>query len=535
MTTALGGAQRFGPRWAVPLFFAIFFTVGCAIYQDYGLSWDEEISRLDNGLINYRFIFHHDKTLLQATEKYHGPAFEIVLIILERSLGLKDTRTIYFMRHLVTFLVFYLSVAAFYWLVRERFESWKAALFGAAAMVLSPRIFADAFFNSKDLPLLSFFIFSAATFLLFDRGMNAKRAVLHAVICGFLIDIRIVGIVVPCMTFFLTGSRILLALWERRAIAAQVRALALYAVSLAMSTILFWPILWKGPVKHLVLAFEEMSKYPWGGLVLYQGQFLKATALPWHYIPVWIAITTPALYTGLFVLGIGGFLFTLVRWPLKILKNNAIDLALLGSLTVPVAAIVFMKSVIYDGWRHLFFIYPAILFFSCHGLVMLWNGAGGLKSWARPARWALGAAVAASLAQTATVMARYHPHENVYFCCLPGWNMQKFKREYEMDYWGLSCRRALEYLVATDRAPEIRIYGQFGPAKLNALMLPAEERRRLHYVESEAKADYFLSFYRCHPAEFPTEDEIHSVKVDGVKICVLRKPHSQIAPLARQN
>ncbi|HEY3969347.1 MAG TPA: hypothetical protein VGM05_32645 [Planctomycetaceae bacterium] len=483
---------------------------------------------MQNGLINFNYIVHGDRSLREASEKYHGPAFEIVLTFFERGLRLRDTRPIYFMRHLVTFLVFYVSVAAFYWLLRERFGSWKVGLFGAVALVLSPRIFAESFYNSKDLALLSFFIFSAATFLLFGRRTDTKRALLHALSCGFLVGIRIVGIIVPCVTLFLIGSRIVHAWRQRSSWRPQLGGLAVYFIFVVAFTILFWPILWENPLRHFASAFEEMRKYPWPGSVLYFGRFVPGTELLWHYVPVWIAMTTPVLYSVLFVLGTGGVLTTLVRRPLEVLQHHPLDLALLGSSAVPVAAVVVLKSVVYGGWRHLYFIYPALLYFSCHGLVMIWNWTWSLESWECPARWTTSAIVAASLIHTTVLMVHYHPYENIYFNTLSGGTLQQVKPEFDMDYWGLSCRRALEYLVAHEGASEIRVHSDRYPGELNALILPANDRRRICFV-GLAEADYFLSHFRYHPAEFPVEDEVFSVKVDGVKICVLRRLHSQIA------
>ena len=53
-------------------------------------------------------------------------------------------------------------------------------------------------------------------------------------------------------------------------------------------------------------------------------------------------------------------------------------------------------------------------------------------------------------------------------------------------------------------------------------MLPAGDRRRLRYVPLE-QADYMISHYRYHPAEFPPEGELFTVRVDGARLCVLRK------------
>jgi len=67
---------------------------------------------------------------------------------------------------------------------------------------VSPRIFADAFFNSKDIPFLAVFIINIHTMMrLFDRP-TWSRALCHALVSGILIAIRVLGLLIPCLTVF---------------------------------------------------------------------------------------------------------------------------------------------------------------------------------------------------------------------------------------------------------------------------------------------------------------------------------------------
>ena len=104
------------------------------------------------------------------------------------------------MRHLVTFLLFYTSVFFFYRLCKYRFNSWKIGLLGSLFLILSPRIFAHSFYNPKDLPFLSMFIISIYTLVSYLNRKTLPRAAIHALICALLIDIRILGIIVPLFT-----------------------------------------------------------------------------------------------------------------------------------------------------------------------------------------------------------------------------------------------------------------------------------------------------------------------------------------------
>jgi len=113
---------------------------------------DENESRT-TGVAVLRYVIEGNQTLLKSFSTYYGPFFEVILVVMERILNLgKNSRAIFFMRHFVTFISFYIGVFVFYLLCKNRFNSWKIGLLGSVFLILSPRIFADSFYNSKDIP-----------------------------------------------------------------------------------------------------------------------------------------------------------------------------------------------------------------------------------------------------------------------------------------------------------------------------------------------------------------------------------------------
>jgi hypothetical protein len=501
-------------------------AVGLCIYQDYGYSWDEETSRVNNGLANYEYITTGDRTLLRlSTERNHGPAFEIALVVLEKGLQLDDTRTVYFMRHLVTFLLFYASVVVFYRMLRERFHSRLIGLAGAAALVLSPRIFADAFYNSKDLAFLAAYIFALATSLRYLRDQSTRNAILHALACGFLIDIRILGIVVPMLTVSLIAAGWYVRKRRGESVTMPWRSLRWYAGMMTLFVILFWPQLWRNPPGNFIKAFNEMRHYPWPNEVFYQGTSVLARELPWHYAPCWILITTPLLYTLLFVVGLGRFLVEACRRPFYFVLERSEDVAWAGAFLLPLLAVIGMHATIYDGWRHLYFIYPAFVFLAVLGFTTLYAGVAALSRRIPGAVALFLGCCALPLGITAWQMVHDHPYQNVYFNVLAGQDMQSIKSRYEMDYWGLSCREGLERLLALDPSPEIRVYPGTTAVVESLVMVPAEQRARVRFVSSVAEAVYYASHYREHRDEFPPERDFCTVRVGNTKLFVVHKLH----------
>jgi hypothetical protein len=134
---------------------------GAAVLDDFGMSMDEAMQR-EIGLVNYLYLSQGATRLFDRgfPERHYGPAFETLLVVVEKQLGLSDSRTVFLVRHGATFLFFCLGVAFFHRLCLRQFRSWPLAMFGCLCLVLSPRIFADSFYNSKDIPFLSVFVVS---------------------------------------------------------------------------------------------------------------------------------------------------------------------------------------------------------------------------------------------------------------------------------------------------------------------------------------------------------------------------------------
>lgn len=118
------------------------------------------------------------------------------------------------------------------------------------------------------------------------------------------------------------------------------------------------------------------------------------------------------------------------------------------------------------------------------------------------------------------VMVKNHPYQNVYFNFFAGSNLQQ---RFEMDYWGLSYKQALEYIAENDKSAEINISVQNLPGILNFNMLTPLERERLKWNNNQNVANYFLTNFRNHPQDFDIGTSVHKITVDGEKIMEIIK------------
>jgi hypothetical protein len=488
--------------------------LGLALFDDYGVSWDEPVQR-QYGEKLFRYVASGDRALFTDRHRYYGPVFEFALVGLEKGLGLADSREVYLMRHLATFLVFWVGVVFMCLLGRRIFGTWKAGLLAVLLLVLSPRIFAHGFYNSKDIPFMALFIVGAYTLLLVLERPGPGRAAVHGLVSALLVTVRVPGVFLAGLSLGLMLHTCLrLPPATNRKSAAGT--LGIYVLSAAGLTVALWPTLWSSPFHNFVRVLEGMRNFPWEAPVLYLGERVWSTELPWHYIPVWMGLTNPVVVMPAFFAGTAA---VLLRRADLCRRSRYAGVILAVWALVPVAYSMLSRSVLYDAWRHAFFVYPAVVLLAVCGFRWIWRLAGrmGPGRIRIAVRTAFVAAVALSLGETAGFMAAAHPHQNVYFNSLVG-GIRGARGEFELDYWGLGYRQALEKVLDSDPSPAVRLYSVNEPGRYNALILEREKRRRLVYLPDRHRADYLLTNFRWETERMPAERMAFSVTVDGVPI-----------------
>jgi hypothetical protein len=209
--------------------------------------------------------------------------------------------------------------------------------------------------------------------------------------------------------------------------------IALAIVVLLVGT-LAWPWAQVQPLKRPFEALQRLSAFDWDRTVLFDGADVRATALPFDYVPRWAAVTTPPVV----LVGAAASLLLLLRRPRT---GRWRVLGLWAAALFPAAYVVVSRATIYDGIRHLLFAYPPLVALAACG----WDGL--LHGEARGRRLAAGCVLAAGLLEPAWFCWRNHPNECVYFNALAGGPRGALGR-YELDYWGNSVRQAVAWIAA---------------------------------------------------------------------------------------
>ena len=499
---------RSAPAAPVVVVLTLFAAVGVAVLDDYGVSADESSQRM-MAVVAADYVFGDGALIGDGPQtnlfnlyhnRYYGVSFEAPLLLAERLLGLTDSRAVHLLRHLLTHL-FFLTGGLFCWLLALRLcGDRRLALFALLLYLLHPRLYAHSFFNSKDIPFLAMFMIALWLVERAFRRDTAAAFALCGVGVGVLVDLRVMGLALFAAVPGLRALDLLLAqgrAGRRRALATGTA----FVLAAAGARYAAAPWLWSDP-SAVVDAFATLARHPTHGLTFFQGEEVRWPFIPPHYLPVWMAVTTPPAALLPALAGAVAVAWRGAARPRDVLRNTGLrfEWLLLACLTLPPAAVVALNSNLYDGWRQMYFLYAPLCLLAACGL------RGLLAIARRPGlRRATGVLAAAAVAGMAVDVVRLHPHQAAYFNFLVDRSTpERLRAQYEMLYWGAEHREGLEVLLArhpdetlaVDAVDVLWLWG-------NRAILPAAARDRIVLARDAGRADFFISTAHQPKDPFP--------------------------------
>ncbi|WP_116109019.1 ArnT family glycosyltransferase [Lewinella sp. IMCC34191] len=499
-------------RVTTALFFLAFLVIGLFILDDYGVSMDEALQR-DHGRVMLTYwadLFDLEAPRLERLYRAmpaYGMFFPATSLLTEIVLGLDGSQFTYFrLRHILQFLLFFTAVIAFHRLLRYRWpdRQWYP-LVGAMMLVLSPRMFAHAFFDPKDVVMLSLYTVATFTLVRYLKLRTRGSLLLHALATGILLGSRQASILVPMATVVLVAYDAFTAPALRH---KSGQLLTYFVIALPIGA-LWNPHIYMDQGDGLLRSVTNVADYHWDGMVLFMGETLNPGTIPWYYLPTWIGLTTPIAY--LLFMAIGLVVVIVGLWQslrrLQLYNNPAgrTDLLMLGLTLAPLLAALILQARLYQGWRHLYFIYPGLLYIAMVGLHQAYE-------W-KPRITAV--VLGGGIALTFFTMVRIHPHQQVYFN-QSVWNGPSLLDQYELDYWGVSYRRAFEMIGRDIPEGEYRNVKCHGWACMtNLRALPPETRVKYREVDKWHEADYFATefYYPTHREQALAREDIFAYPI----------------------
>lgn len=480
----------------------IYVGIGFRVYSDYGVPIDE-YSQIELGRVNYERIVNGNPDIQTQYDRYYGPAFEVPLYVfgnlLQTRFGIDQMSS----RHLGIFLFFTFSLVLFYRFLAIITGHPGYGVLGAALLVLSPRFFAESFYNTKDIAFLS------ATILVLWAYVRPKKPawvwlVVLAAATGFAIAIRAQGLLllfVLVVTLLLTGK-------ETNRV--RIQTAVTYIVSSLGFTYGMFPVFWNDTLSNIV-GFWQSSANPVGVPTYYFGTFYVSPAIPWHYHFVWVAIS--GLLSVIITAVMGVIWFALFRGGKTPGRKTQPFVVMALIIAGTFLTSVFFHPRSYDGWRHIYYVYPCLIGFSVYMLqqclIRLRAPAG------KVAFFVLVLLVCADVMSAAVFMVRNHPNEHMYFNVLAG-NYKKAKANFDFDYWGISYKQIFGYLMSLPNTKPMTIYFEQVLPYTEVVMIPFLQKKGMRVAPSPEEADLYVTINRDFKESPPLQfRKVYAVTVEG--------------------
>ena len=500
------------------LLFCFYFFVGINIYKDYGFSIDEPFQRttgyywyiwiINSFFENYSNLeslqnsfnkMEWSKEMLEGTFLEYGVFFDLLAVIIENQFNLKNYQDIYHAKHLLNFFFFFLSSICFFYLIKHRFKNIFLPLVGTVFYITTPRIFAESFYNCKDIILMCLTVFSIFFCLKVLKNYKIKNIILFSFFAALATSLRPMGIFIIFLfiIFFILESFEIKNFFIKK-INLILTTIILYLIF----TYLLWPFLWTDPINNFLVAFQSFKKFELGvSSSFYLGKYVNTSYLPWHYTFVWIAVSTPIIYSFFFLMASFNIAYNFVKNFLEININDyskklwsnyneKVDLFFLMFFLGPIFATIIFQSTLYNGWRHLYFIYPGLIYLIVYAINFLIN-----LNVNKILKNAFFLIVIFTIISNIFNLLKFHPYQNVYFNYLVE---KKANSLFEIDYWGLGNAQSIKKILNnTDDSEEVSIgEASFTPLAYSRYIINNKKINNVVFSgTTKNNQDYFITNY----------------------------------------
>ena len=205
------------------IFSIIYISFGLFTFKDYGIGIEEHFQRSSGFYwLNYILQFTSLESLKEIVQgkislinqnilnlpdvegvKFYGVIFDVPTAFLEVIFKIQEPQDYFYLRHLINYLIFYISGVLFFMILKMRIKINFICFLGFCIYLLSPRIYGNSFFDSKDLLFLSIFTATVFFYFNYEKKRNIISLILFALFCAFSTSTRIVGLAFPISFIFI--------------------------------------------------------------------------------------------------------------------------------------------------------------------------------------------------------------------------------------------------------------------------------------------------------------------------------------------
>tara|TARA_B100000941_G_scaffold288267_1_gene264861 strand:+ start:1219 stop:2835 length:1617 start_codon:yes stop_codon:yes gene_type:complete len=473
-------------KQVVSLYFIFLFLSCWRIIGDFGVTLDDEHYYI-NGLNTYFYvknfflsIFNNDIDLsyFKSRIKEWPIVFEFILVIFSKLLNSTEYEEIYLLSHRLNFIIFFLSLILFFKLILKRFENIFLSICAVTFLMFSPRIFAESFYNSRDIFFMSLFIFYIYWANEFIKRNNTINTVLFSFFSALLINTKVISLI-PFGLFLILYFYNYLN--TKNKFFKNYKRFILYLFFTIFFIFILWPYLWSNPFSNLFFAFKNIIKDHSAVTVVnyYFGSYYSSDMMAWHYRLVWFLITTPIFVLILFSIGFSYALLKLFNYlkqslndEFELNQKKFLDIFLLLTLILSFIIVVEFTKSKFGGWRHVYFLFPVIIYFSIYAL----NQLERIK-FKKDIQYLIFFLISINLIYNLSWIIKNHPHQYVFFNIF---SKNYALKNFDLDWWGISHKSSLEYILKNDKNIDIKVFAEgFTSLRDSYLYLKKEDRKRI--------------------------------------------------------
>lgn len=484
------------------LLLLLFSLIALLIYKDFGISIDEKSNRM-YGIVNLKyyldffkisypsnFDFQNIENLNVYWDRFYGAFYEILnFIIIELIFQKKKISEIYYLRHLVNHAVFIFSLFFFYKSLLIIFKKNIYAFLGLLLLYTTPRIFADSFYNGKDLAFLSFFIIAFYFSIKLLENIKINYLIFFSFFSALSINLRFVSIYLPFLLI------VFLILNQK----STIRKNILIIICPIFFYFLITPFLWIDPSSNILevlknnISFERMKTF----YIFFLGEQTTLQLVSNYYLIIIFFCTTPLI---IFIFGFVGFFQILLRIFKRLFKindkcnqnvwkskNEMLIVYSFSIFFIPIFFYYIFNSLIYNGWRHFYFLYPFFLIFTLHSINLTCTY---FKNFHYVIKLFL---IILPLSENIHSVLKFHPYQFAYFNPLIERQANKL---FNIDYWGVSNTDAIKKIINLSKNKK-DIYianASYTDLNLSSQLLNFKIRNRIFFTGQDyRRADFIIT------------------------------------------
>ena len=451
-------------KYSIQIIFFLFLLLGLFTYKDYGVSIDEKFQRL-NGFFWLEYLFNftdfqnfkylvsekislisNDDTLPSIHQyNFYGIFFDVPASFLEILFDIQDVNEVYNLRHLLNFIYFFLGSIFFYRILINRFDR-LSSLLGTLFFILSPRIYGESFYNSKDIVFLSFLC--VAIFYCFEFYKKGKiiNILLFSLFSAICIQTRSIGIFLP----LIFGLFYFFSILSNKKEIALLKIYFLYLILTFLFLYIFWPYLWESPITNFFNIFINLSLHTPDIKILFNGNYIDVKYMPFDFLPTWIFISTPFINFFLFIIAL---ILLFIRFFKRLVTfenlnndydlwrsiNEKKDLFIFFSFLIIFALLISFNISLVNSWRYVFFLNIFIIYLATFTIYIFFNF---LKK--KSFLFSVKVFLVLSIIFNFYKLIQYHPFQGLYFNSLISKN---YKNKFEVDYASISGKHAINWIL----------------------------------------------------------------------------------------